>query len=109
MNSEYISRISVGEGFVYRIGNTRVSLDSVVYSWQQGDSPETIADNFPALTLEQVYGAIAFYLANQAAIDAYLREGEAEADRLKEQWRDNNSALYRRLLACKKSRGNQAA
>jgi len=46
----------------YRIAGTRVSLDSVIYCFVQGDAAETIAKSFPVLTLEQVYGAIAFYL-----------------------------------------------
>lgn len=109
MNSEYINKVTEGQIEAYQIGITRVSLDSVVYSWLQGDSPETIADNFPALTLEQVYGAIAFYLAHQNEIDDYLRQGEAEAEQLKQQWHTNNSALYRKLLTLKEVRQKKAA
>lgn len=109
MNLEYVNKITVGQAEAYQIGTTRVSLDSVVYSWLQGDSPETIADNFPALTLEQVYGAIAFYLAHQQEIDEYLRQGEAEAEQRKQQWRATNTALYRKLLAAKEARQKKAA
>lgn len=42
-----------------------------MYSFQRGLSPESIVQSFPLLTLEQVYGAIAFYLANHSEIDAY--------------------------------------
>jgi uncharacterized protein (DUF433 family) len=35
------------------------------------------ADNFPVLTLEQVYGALTFYLVHQEEIDQSLRQGEA--------------------------------
>jgi uncharacterized protein (DUF433 family) len=55
-----------------------VSLDSLVYSFKSGDSPETIRQNFPSLTLEQVYGSIAFYLAHEEEVDANIREGQAE-------------------------------
>jgi len=48
----------------YWIEETRISLDSVVYAFLNGESPESIAQNFPLLMLEQVYGAITFYLAN---------------------------------------------
>jgi hypothetical protein len=41
----------------YCISGTRVSLDSIVYAFRRGASPETIKSSFPALTLEQVYGA----------------------------------------------------
>ena len=55
----------------YWVEGTRISLDSIAYAFQQGLSPETIVQSFPLLTLEQVYGAIAFYLGNRAEIDAY--------------------------------------
>ena len=57
----------------YFVRGSRVSLDSVVYGFLDCESPETIRDNFPTLSLEQIYGAIAFYLAHQAGIDAYLK------------------------------------
>ncbi len=42
----------------YWVEGTRISLDSIVYAFQQGLSPESIVQSFPLLTLEQVYGAI---------------------------------------------------
>lgn len=66
----------------YWIEGTRISLDSVVYSFLNGESPESIARDFPLLSLEQVYGAIAFYLANRELVDAYLKTGEAEFQQL---------------------------
>jgi uncharacterized protein (DUF433 family) len=56
----------------YYIAGTRVSFDSIVHAFRRGESPETICRNFEVLHLEEVYGAIAYYLANQSAIDAYL-------------------------------------
>lgn len=60
----------------YFVRGSRVSLDSIVYAFRHGDSPETIRDHFPTLTLDQVYGAIAYYLAHQAQIDVYVQRGE---------------------------------
>ena len=56
----------------YYVAGTRISLDSIVHAFRRGESPETICHNFELLRLEEVYGAIAYYLANQADIDAYL-------------------------------------
>lgn len=83
----------------YRIMGTRVSLDSVVYAFLSGVSPESIVDSFPMLTLEQVYGAIAYYLAHQTEIDAYLRQGEAEYEALRARLREQNLLLHQKLLA----------
>jgi uncharacterized protein (DUF433 family) len=62
----------------YWVAGTRVSLDSLVYAFRRGASPETIRRSFPVLTLEEVYGAIAFYLAHEPEVDAYLGESERE-------------------------------
>ena len=56
----------------YYVADTRISLDSIVHGFRRGESAETICQNFELLRLEEVYGAIAYYLANQAEIDAYL-------------------------------------
>ena len=61
----------------YWVTGTRVSLDSVVYAFLNGLSPESIVDSFDTLTLEEVYGAIAFYLGHRDVIDAYLKQAEA--------------------------------
>ncbi|MBY0507061.1 MAG: DUF433 domain-containing protein [Bryobacteraceae bacterium] len=66
---------------VYYILGTKISLDSIVYAFRQGSSPESIREDFDALSLPHVYGAIAFYLDNQANVDAYLAAR-------KEQWLD---------------------
>ena len=68
MEREYVEER--GGGFYVK--DTRVSLDSIVHAFRQGESPETILENFDTLTLEQVYGAITHYLAHQAAVDEYL-------------------------------------
>ena len=75
MQKEYVRQI---EG-VYRIGDTRVSLDSIVYLFKEGMSAETMVESYPALTLEQVHCALAFYLGNQLEIDRYLAEGQRVA------------------------------
>ena len=56
-------------------------MDSIVHAFRRGESPETICQNFELFRLEEVYGAIAYYLANQADVDAYLiRQDEKWAE-----------------------------
>lgn len=81
----------------YWIAGTRVSLDSIVYAFLNGLSAENIVECFPTLTLEQVNGGIAYYQANRAAIDRYLRESEAEFEALRKQSREANSMLHEKL------------
>jgi len=93
MAKEYVQSV---EG-AYRVAGTRVSLDSIVYCYREGLSPEGIAECFPALTLEQVYGAIAFYLANQQMVDEYLLDGENLSHELQAESRRQNADLITRL------------
>src|SRR5437870_12863028 len=74
MHSEYIEQRNGG----YYVAGTRISLDSVVYSFNEGNSPEAIQEDFPLLKRAQIYGAIAFYLDHQAEIDECLARSERE-------------------------------
>lgn len=64
---------------------------------------EGIVESFPALSLEQAYGAIAFYLAHQPTIDAYLQKGRADFERMREEARRKHPALYAKLEAARRS------
>jgi uncharacterized protein (DUF433 family) len=81
----------------YWVADTRVSLDSVVYAFLPGAPPESIAQSFPVLSLEEVYGAIAFYLANHAEIDATLATNDREFELLRKQTREANPGLFKKL------------
>ncbi len=104
MNQAYVETRDGG----YFVGGTRVSLDSIVYGFRRGASPETIRNSFPTLTLEQVYGAIAFYLSKQSEIDEYLRKREEEFEAARqanhEQLRKEKPELWARLMRAKEER-----
>jgi uncharacterized protein (DUF433 family) len=72
MAREYVERRNDGYGII----GSRVSLESLIVPFLDGAAPETLVDEFPTLSLEQVYGAITFYLAHRAEIDRYLKEAE---------------------------------
>lgn len=84
---------------------SRVSLDSVVYAFLRGESPEGIAESFPALSLEQVFGA----LANRESVDSYLRAGREEFARMREEARSKNPALYAKLEAVRHGAPSRSA
>jgi len=97
VSKEYIEK----HDEVYWVVGTGVSLDSVVYAYRRGGSPESIQQSFPRLTLEQVYGAITFYLARQAEIDTYLSHGDEEPERTRETARGSDPDLYKKLEAAR--------
>lgn len=72
MSKQFVER---RDGSLYII-ESRVPLAVVVREFQNGESPEAIRSHFPTLSLEQVYGAIAFYLGNEdeVVIDLQRRE-----------------------------------
>jgi uncharacterized protein (DUF433 family) len=70
MAKEYVER---REGSFYLIGS-RVPLARVVYEFQNGAAPEAIRLDYPTLNLEQVYGAITFYLANKVEVERDMAE-----------------------------------
>lgn len=58
------------DGALY-IGATQVTAYSLIAAWRnEGYSAEELQASFPALTLAQVYGSIAYYLEHRAALDA---------------------------------------
>lgn len=59
------------------VGDTRVSLEAVLFSSRHGASPEEIADEiYPALDLGDVYLVVGYSLAKRDEADAYLRRCE---------------------------------
>lgn len=97
MNTVYVEQREGG----YWVANTRVSLDSIVYAFLAGQTAESIAQSFPVLSLEQVYGAIAFYLANRSEIETYLAKADATFETLRQVARDADPAFYQKLAAAR--------
>jgi uncharacterized protein (DUF433 family) len=91
------------ENKVVRIGKTRVTLDTVVAAFQNGDTPEEIARNYDTIALSEVYQAIGFYLAHKTDVDAYLAQRHSSRESLRKDLEAgrNLSGIRQRLLARK--------
>ena len=103
MHSEYIEQRNGG----YYLAGTRISLDSVVYPFKEGQPPEAIGKDFPSLKRSQIYGAIAFYLDHQAEIDKHLEETEREFECRSIPLAEENPALWERLQRAKAKMGER--
>ena len=66
--------VRVDEYGAMRIGNSRVMLDSIVAGFEHGHSPETLQQQYPALSLEEVSRAITYYLAHRDEVHTYLKQ-----------------------------------
>ena len=95
--------LSADEAGVLRVAGTRVSLDSVIYAFDEGATPEEIAQAFPTLELAAIYSVIGYYLQNRAEVEQYLEQRKVQREELKKEIeaRFNPNGLRERLLARK--------
>ena len=94
MHSEYIEQRDGG----YCVAGTRISLDSVVYAFNRGESPEQILEAYQLLgRLARVFGAIAFYLDDKPEIDKYLEDGKREFEAHGIPMEQENPALWEKI------------
>lgn len=84
-----------------RIGQTRVTLDCVANSFEEGATPETIVEQFPSLQLPDVYLVLGYYLRHPQEVKEYLEEGRRKAEEYQRraEIRLSPSGIRERLLA----------
>ncbi|GAB4515958.1 MAG: hypothetical protein OHK0046_20280 [Anaerolineae bacterium] len=93
---------------VIRIGETRVTLTTVIGRYNAGDSPEEIHDGFPTVPLTDVYAIIAYYLGHRVEVDAYIRQEQAAGQRLRQEHESPGStAYYERLRTTLNDRADE--
>lgn len=86
-----------------RVSGTRVTLESVVLAFDAGATPEEITQQYPSLSLTEVYEALGYYLRHTDAVMAYLEERRALADSVRRvaDARFDTSGIRARLMARK--------
>jgi uncharacterized protein (DUF433 family) len=89
------------EDGVVRVGGTRVTLDTVVAAFEQGATAEEIVQQYPSLTLADVYAAIGYYLRHRSDVELYLAQRREHSKAVRMQNRKNleSSGIRTRLLA----------
>ncbi|MBX3065929.1 MAG: DUF433 domain-containing protein [Anaerolineae bacterium] len=80
-----VSPLRENEDGVIYVGKTRVPIDTVVYAYRRGKTPEQIVNSYPTLALADVYATLAFYLQNHQEVDAYITRQEAESDAMRKE------------------------
>jgi len=86
MNSPNLTEsvpLSCGEDGVFRITGSRVTLDSIVHLFKNGATAEQILEDFPSLTLPDIYAVIAYYLRHASEVEEYLRQQAQAATELR--------------------------
>jgi uncharacterized protein (DUF433 family) len=92
---------------IVRIGNTRVTLDTLVAAFNEGATAEEIVQQYPSLKLGDVYAVIGYYLRNYSKVDNYMQRRKQQAERIrkKNENRFDAHGIRDRLLARRASKG----
>jgi uncharacterized protein (DUF433 family) len=78
-----LASVTIDSDGVARVGGTRVTLDTVVWAFEQGATPDEIALRCDTLQLADIYAAIDYYLKHRAEVDDYLAKRRLEAVRVR--------------------------
>ncbi len=86
---------------IIRVGQSRVTLQTVIADFNRGASPEEIAHHYPVLNLSQVYLVIGYYLENRQEVDGYVSRQRQLANEARNAYEAEhpNDPLRQRLLA----------
>ncbi len=86
-----------------RFLNSRITLDVIVHQFKTGATAEQIQEDFPGVSLREIYGAIAFYLEHAAEVENYLRKRQSESEETRKFIEDNlPSEQFRAALRARK-------
>jgi uncharacterized protein (DUF433 family) len=91
------------DGNLY-VGQSRVTLQSLIEAWQSGRTPEQLHDSFPTLPLVAIYGAITYYLEHGEEADTFFRE----TDEIDAQRRASDDATHAEFYTEMRQRFEQA-
>jgi uncharacterized protein (DUF433 family) len=81
-----------------RVSGTRVTLDTLIGFYRQGETPEELHEGFPTVALADIYAVIAYYLTHQTEVDAYLKQRNQEAERIRQEWERRNPPITKAEL-----------
>jgi len=93
--------VATGADGVIRVSGTRVTLDSILLSFNDGATPEEIAQQYPVVPLADIYHLIGYCLRHAAEMEEYLRKRECESLEVRRQneARWSPDGVRQRLLA----------
>jgi uncharacterized protein (DUF433 family) len=99
--STEIPPLETGTDGVMRIAGSRVTLDTVALAFADGATAEEIAQQYPTLTLANVYAVIGYYLRHKQEVDVYLSGRNKQHDHVRKQndTRFDSKGMRERLMA----------
>lgn len=93
--------LATDEDGVVRVADSRVTLDALVHAFDAGATAEEIAQQYPSVSLDDVYAIVTYYLRQRAEVEDYLetRRAESEQTRRDNESRHDPAGIRERLLA----------
>lgn len=93
--------LATDEDGVIRVGGTRVRLETVLFAFNEGATPEEIVEQYPSLSLADTYTVISYFLQNRSEVEAYLRERQQQREKTQQinEARFDQTGIRDRLLA----------
>src|SRR2546422_7019835 len=76
--------LTLTESGTIRVTGSRVSLDSIIWPYLQGQSVEQIHESFPSLKLADIHAVISYYLNHSAEVEEYLRQQAGKAESIRQ-------------------------
>jgi uncharacterized protein (DUF433 family) len=94
--------LSTDDDGVFRVGGTRVTLETVVSAFESGCTCEEIAQQYTSLNLSDIYLVIGYYLTHRDELQTYLDRRAAQQDKLRSEAplapQESNREIRQRLL-----------
>jgi uncharacterized protein (DUF433 family) len=59
---------------IIRVAGTRVTLDTIAEAFEEGATAEEIAQQYPSVSLADIYSVIGYVLRHRAEVAGYLAE-----------------------------------
>jgi uncharacterized protein (DUF433 family) len=87
-----------------RLKGHRIGIETILFDYQDGLTPEEIGLRYPTLTLEEIYATITYYWRNEEQIEAYLKAVLDDETRLREEQERNPPPVLKRLRELVKTR-----
>ena len=75
--------LHVDSDWTVRVARTRVTLETLVGTFDQGATPEEIGRRFPVVRIEDVYAVVAYYLAHREAVQDYIQRQEEAGEAIR--------------------------
>lgn len=78
----------------YYVSHTRVPVGVVIASWKRQTLPEHIVEQFPSLSLADVFGVITYYLDHERELEEHFAEQRDEYERERLRARAEHPEFY---------------